>query len=95
MIVSQTENVGLETTHQQPHIVTAVGEDEDYLKWKPAREELLILACLAIVSLVVALDATILVPVLPVSLYDSTQSWFRVLSDGIWTVPDNRVRPAR
>ncbi|KAE8398931.1 cytochrome P450 [Aspergillus pseudonomiae] len=65
MIVSQTENVGLETTHQQPHIVTAVGEDEDYLKWKPAREELLILACLAIVSLVVALDATILVPVLP------------------------------
>ncbi|KNG90598.1 hypothetical protein ANOM_001292 [Aspergillus nomiae NRRL 13137] len=65
MIVSQTENVGLETTHQQPHIVAAVGEDEDYLKWKPAREELLILACLAIVSLVVALDATILVPVLP------------------------------
>lgn len=35
-------------------------------EWKPGPGEWAILACLAIVSLVVALDATILVPVLPV-----------------------------
>jgi hypothetical protein len=35
-------------------------------EWKPGPGEWAILTCLAIVSLVVALDATILVPVLPV-----------------------------
>lgn len=42
-------------------------EDDDYVSWKPGRQELMILGCLAIVSLVVALDGTVLVPVLPVS----------------------------
>ncbi|KAJ5328692.1 major facilitator superfamily-domain-containing protein [Penicillium brevicompactum] len=40
-------------------------EDDDYVSWKPGRQELMILGCLAIVSLVVALDGTVLVPVLP------------------------------
>jgi len=35
--------------------------------WKPQMQENLIMLCLSIVSLVVALDATILVPALPVS----------------------------
>lgn len=34
--------------------------------WKPGKAEWLILICLALLSLVVSLDATILVPVLPV-----------------------------
>ena len=38
-------------------------------EWKPGPGEWLILICLAIVSLVVALDATILVPVLPVCFF--------------------------
>ena len=42
-------------------------EDDDHVSWKPGRQELMILGCLAIVSLVVALDGTVLVPVLPVS----------------------------
>lgn len=37
--------------------------------WKAGRAEKLAIACLSIVSLVVALDATILVPVLPVGLF--------------------------
>lgn len=35
--------------------------------WKPGKQERLILLCLCIVCVVVALDATIVVPVLPVS----------------------------
>lgn len=44
-----------------------VEEEDDFVNWKPGRQELMILGCLAIVSLVVALDGTVLVPVLPVS----------------------------
>ncbi|KAJ5460768.1 major facilitator superfamily-domain-containing protein [Penicillium daleae] len=66
MSVLQAEQVELQAGHQQPQIWTVAGEDEeDFLNWKPGREELMILACLAIVSLVVALDGTVLVPVLP------------------------------
>lgn len=36
-------------------------------KWQAGRQEWLIVICLAIVSLMVALDATIVIPVLPVS----------------------------
>lgn len=42
-------------------------KEDDYVNWKPGRQELMILICLAIVSVVVALDGTVLVPVLPVS----------------------------
>ena len=37
--------------------------------WKPQMQENLIMLCLSVVSLVVALDATILVPALPVSAH--------------------------
>jgi len=37
-------------------------------QWKAGKQEWLIVICLATVSLMVALDATIVVPVLPVSL---------------------------
>ncbi|KAH8695198.1 major facilitator superfamily domain-containing protein [Talaromyces proteolyticus] len=40
--------------------------EEGHLNWKVGREEISILACLAIISLMVALDATIISPVLPV-----------------------------
>lgn len=36
--------------------------------WKPGKQEWRIILCLCIVSLIVALDATILVPALPVSI---------------------------
>ena len=36
------------------------------LVWKPKREEWLVVGCLSLVSLVVSLDATILVTALPV-----------------------------
>jgi hypothetical protein len=49
------------------------------LNWKPGPGEWAILACLAIVSLVVALDATILVPVLPVC--SIVASYKRSISD--------------
>ena len=39
-----------------------------FATWKPNQAEWLMIACFMIVSLVVALDATILVPILPVSL---------------------------
>ena len=39
-------------------------------EWKAGRREWMIIIVLAIVSLMVALDATILVPVLPVSAFD-------------------------
>jgi hypothetical protein len=37
-------------------------------EWKPSKKELLIMVSLSFISLMVALDATILVTVLPVSL---------------------------
>lgn len=40
-------------------------------EWKAGRDEWLIIIVLAIVSLMVALDATILVPVLPVSVLNA------------------------
>lgn len=77
MSVLQAEQVELQAGHQQPQISTVAGEDEeDFLNWKPGREELIILACLAIVSLVVALDGTVLVPVLPVGSHSNTLASF-------------------
>lgn len=39
-------------------------------EWKAGRNEWMIIIVLAVISLMVALDATILVPVLPVSAFD-------------------------
>ena len=49
-------------TPQDPDPVTATPDPE----WKAGKEEWMIILVIAIVSLMVALDATILVPVLPV-----------------------------
>jgi hypothetical protein len=43
--------------------------------WKPSRGEWLMIICFMIVSLVVALDATILVPVLPVRRPDNFEEF--------------------
>lgn len=43
----------------------------DAAEWKPQRQEYLVMFTMAISSLVVALDATILVPVLPVHYFIS------------------------
>ena len=56
----ETDPQKLEANHSIPEANSPKSE------WKPGPGEWAILACLAIVSLVVALDATILVPVLPV-----------------------------
>jgi uncharacterized protein YqhQ len=45
----------------------AVDNEEAQPEWKPNSREWLTLVCLGIVSMVVALDTNILVPVLPVS----------------------------
>jgi MFS family permease len=51
--------------------MTAIAIDEDIAPetapWKPLRQEYLVMLTISILSLMVALDATILVPVLPVS----------------------------
>lgn len=43
-------------------------EERDGIEWKPGRQEYAVMITIATVSLMVALDATILVPVLPVSI---------------------------
>lgn len=58
---SGIEHVGTQITPQDPDPAIAT----PFLEWKAGREEWLIIAVIAIVSLMVALDATILVPVLP------------------------------
>lgn len=50
------------------HVITDVDfptTEEDELEWKLGRQELLVMISLMLVSLIAALDATILVPVLP------------------------------
>jgi hypothetical protein len=42
-------------------------KDEDWAEWSPGRQEWMVMATLALISLIVALDATILVSALPVS----------------------------
>lgn len=42
-------------------------EDEKEPDWKPGKQEWAVMITLAIVSMMVALDATVLVPALPVS----------------------------
>jgi hypothetical protein len=49
----------------------AKGEADAPGEWKPQKKELLIMISLSFISLMVALDATILVTVLPVSHTDS------------------------
>jgi hypothetical protein len=56
--------------------IEAKGEMQTPDMWKPQKKELLVMISLSFISLMVALDATILVTVLPVSwnLYPSTYS---------------------
>ncbi|KAJ4989893.1 major facilitator superfamily transporter [Stagonosporopsis vannaccii] len=48
--------------------IEAKGEDMAPLEWNPSRNELLVMISLSFISLMVALDATVLVTVLPVGL---------------------------
>ncbi|KFZ23642.1 hypothetical protein V502_01878 [Pseudogymnoascus sp. VKM F-4520 (FW-2644)] len=41
-------------------------DDTEQIAWKPGKGEWLIITCLSIITLIVAIDATILVPVLPI-----------------------------
>jgi hypothetical protein len=62
-----------ETSHS---VVVECGSKDDplsadpFAEWKPSKAEWLMISCFMIVSLVVALDATILVPILPVGCSD-------------------------
>jgi hypothetical protein len=47
----------------------SISQSDRAEEWKPRRGEYLVMATLSVISLMVALDATILVPVLPVSLF--------------------------
>ncbi|KAI5792616.1 major facilitator superfamily transporter [Pyronema domesticum] len=53
----------------------------DIIVWSPDRDELMVLGALAVVSLIVALDATILVPVLPTI----STALKGLSSDAFWT----------
>lgn len=61
--VGHTEGFGTPLAVHEPQQELAPSDQE----WKAGRKEWIIIIVLAIVSLMVALDATILVPVLPVS----------------------------
>lgn len=61
---AKTENSNRSTTSQEPNLVSTASDPE----WRAGRGEWMIIIVLAIVSLMVALDATILVPVLPASI---------------------------
>ena len=62
-IPTESENSSAKTVPQDPNQLSTASDPE----WKAGRDEWMIIVVLAIVSLMVALDATILVPVLPVS----------------------------
>lgn len=55
-------------TLQAEHEVEPSSTDP-FAQWKPSKGEWLMIVCFMIVSLVVSLDATILVPILPVGPY--------------------------
>lgn len=59
----------------EPHeaeVAEDVSQDgETGVPWKPQREELLVMISLAVISFIVSLDATIIVPALSVSLSEA------------------------
>ena len=64
---SENDNSSKKITPLDPDSVTAVPD----LEWKAGKEEWMIILVIAVVSLMVALDATILVPVLPVGGFEA------------------------
>ena len=66
------------------------GELKELGEWKPGSKELAVMVTLAIISLMVALDATILVSVLPVGPLFSRPHHVRLLTR---CVADPRNRP--
>ncbi len=62
-IPKESEHSSAKPVTQEPDQLSTASDPE----WKAGRDEWMIIVVLAIVSLMVALDATILVPVLPVS----------------------------
>jgi hypothetical protein len=64
--MASTRREGEQGAIEETQLPENVESSSPKSEWKPGLGEWAILACLAIVSLVVALDATILVPVLPV-----------------------------
>jgi len=53
-------------TRVESNAITATTQSPQQEEWKAGKQEWLIVLCLGIVSLMVALDATIVVPALPV-----------------------------
>jgi hypothetical protein len=56
--------VSLNNSTQKQDPVPEKGTTE----WKPRREELMVMISLAVISLMVSLDSTVIVPALPVSI---------------------------
>ena len=71
IFAAEDPNVSVATTITSPEPAANIAQLENGNKseeqWKPGKREWLVMITLAISSLTVALDATILVPVLPVS----------------------------
>lgn len=66
----KSQTIALDDPTSKTHVTTTAASPPE---WKPGRSEWLIFLCLAIISLIVSLDSSILGPVLPVShtLYPS------------------------
>jgi EmrB/QacA subfamily drug resistance transporter len=68
---SEYQNIDLEKKGDMDIVVPDVESTEDKIpEWKPQRHEWMVMITLATISLMVALDATILVPVLPTLAVD-------------------------
>ena len=62
----QLQEIGNSTNKAFNSANARLDDATDRYKWKPGRQEWLVIMCLCVVALVVALDATILTPALPV-----------------------------
>jgi hypothetical protein len=61
-------------TKKEPQVSVSAEDSSPPTTWKPLKQEYLLMLTISILSLMVALDATILVPVLPVRSYHSLQA---------------------
>lgn len=72
---SYYETATLYHNHEDASSDTERGRSEGVVEWTPGKEEWRAMITMAIVSLMVALDATILVPALPVSTVPTRRSF--------------------
>ncbi|KAK3324351.1 hypothetical protein B0T19DRAFT_477265, partial [Cercophora scortea] len=62
---TEIEFAGYEQEKKQEPPTTDADEGETEIEWKAGRQELVILGTMAILNVILALDATVLVPALP------------------------------